>query len=200
MILPGFNIIGISPKTRAKNYSSAYHPEDALEFFDIMTRPITAPITPSLQVGAIRNALNGGNYYKSLMGIESNLGITTENFNKEHPYLSMGANLGFDVVVPFTPKAIKGGITVAKELPYLFPKTRLYSDNPFVNAYATLARRYDLPDKARLPYLIRKIKNSNLNFTEDGLVDLTGSRWKHTNYTYDLGVIPHAKGSWDDAA
>ena len=24
MILPGFNVIGISPKTRAKNYSSAY--------------------------------------------------------------------------------------------------------------------------------------------------------------------------------
>ena len=157
MILPEVTVRGVSPETRARNYSSTYHPEDALEFFDIMTRPITAPITPSLQVGAIRNALNGGNYYKSLMGIEPNLGITTENFNKEHPYLSMGANLGFDVVVPFTPKAIKGGITVAKELPYLFPKTRLYSDNPFVNAYATLARRYNLPDKARLPYLIRKI-------------------------------------------
>ena len=199
MILPGFNVIGISPKTRARNYSSAYHPEDALEFFDIMTRPITAPITPSTQVGAIRNALNGGSYYKSLMGIEPNLGITTENFNREHPYLSMGANLGFDVVVPFGPKAIKGGITVTKELPYLFPKTRLYSDNPFVNAYATLARRYNLPDKARLPYLIRKIQNGDLSFTENGLVDLTGNRWKHTNYTYDLGVIPHEHGSWDTA-
>ena len=51
----------------------------------------------------------------------------------------------------------KGLINSARELPYLFPKTRLYSDNPFINAYATLARRYDLPDKARLPYLIRKI-------------------------------------------
>ena len=163
MMLPEFTVRGISPETRARNYSSTYHPEDALEFLDIMTRPIAAPITPSLQVGAIRNALNGGNYYKSLMGIESNLGITTKNFNKEHPYLSMGANLGFDVIVPFTPKAIKGGITVAKELPYLFPKTRLYSDNPVVNAYATLARRYDLPDKARLPYLIRKIQNGGTN-------------------------------------
>lgn len=118
------------------------------------------------------------------------------------------ANLLFDLTLgPKAAKGVntasklvgKGLINSARELPYLFPKTRLYSDNPFINAYATLARRYDLPDKARLPYLIRKIQNGDLSFTEDGLVDLTGNRWKHTNYTYDLGVIPHEKGSWDTA-
>ena len=83
MILPGFNIIGISPKTRARNYSSAYHPESSLEFFDIMTRPLTRPFSISQQIGAIRNKINGGTYWDSLLGNEENLGVISKNFNKE---------------------------------------------------------------------------------------------------------------------
>ena len=82
---------------------------------------------------------------------------------------------------------------------YYFPKTKLYSDNPIINAYATFARRYDLPDKARLPYLIRRIHSKDLNFDEQGNLILTGNRWDHANFTYDLPVMPHGSGSWDNA-
>lgn len=85
------------------------------------------------------------------------------------------------------------------EIKYLFPKARLYSDNPAVNAYATLARRYNLPDKARLPYLIRRIKSNTLDITDDGNVILNGYRFNHTNFTYDRPVVSHSKGKWDNA-
>ena len=212
MILPGFNIIGISPKTRAKNYSSAY---DRYALPDLINYGLESTIGKTLQPiikkypqsANILKAMTPSSYIGTLREGKAPWDLSNTGFGDSKDMQS--ANLLFDLAVG--PKVFKGANTASKlvgkglinssrELPYLFPKTRLYSNNPFVNAYATLARRYNLPDKARLPYLIRKIKNANLNFTEDGLVDLTGSRWKHTNYTYDLGVIPHAKGSWDDAA
>lgn len=86
-----------------------------------------------------------------------------------------------------------------RDIKYLFPRTKLYSDNTLVNVYATLARRYNLPDKARLPYLIRRVKNDTLDFTDDGNVILNGGRFRHTNFSYDRIVAPHSSGSWDKA-
>lgn len=117
MMLPGFNIIGISPKTRARNYSSAYHPEDALEFLDIMTRPLTRPFSTSQQIGAIRNKINGGTYWGSLLGNKENLGIVSKNFNDKHPYLSTASNIGIDILTPF---AVRGTKSLATRL---FPKS-----------------------------------------------------------------------------
>ena len=99
MMLPGLTVRGVNPKTRARNYSSAYHPEDALEFLDIMTRPLTRPFSASQQIGAIRNKINGGTYLGSLLGNKENLGIVSKNFNKEHPYLSTAANIGIENAV-----------------------------------------------------------------------------------------------------
>ena len=110
MMLPGLTVRGVNPKTRARNYSSAYHPEDALEFLDIMTRPLTKPFSVSQQIGAIRNKINGGTYLGSLLGNEENLGIVSKNFNKEHPYLSTAANIGIDIFTPFGIKGINKGI------------------------------------------------------------------------------------------
>ena len=117
MMLPEITIRGVSPETRARNYSSAYHPEDALEFFDIMTRPLTMPFSVSQQIGAIRNKINGGTYLGSLLGNEENLGIVSENFSKNHPYLSTAANIGIDILTPnayklnrFTPTRIRQGV------------------------------------------------------------------------------------------
>lgn len=95
------------------------------------------------------------------------------------------------------PIILKAASKVKQETPYLFPKAKFYSDNSLVNMYATLARRYNLPDKARLPYLIRRVRSNNLNLDKNGNVILTGDRWKHANFTYDMPVIPHNKGSWD---
>lgn len=107
MMLPEFTLRGISPKTKAKNYSSAYHPEDALEFLDIMTRPLTRPFSASQQIGAIRNKINGGTYLGSLLGYEENLGIMSRQFNQQHPYLSMGANMLVDASIPLDIQGIK---------------------------------------------------------------------------------------------
>lgn len=113
MVLPEITVRG----TKYRNYSSAYHPEDALEFLDIVTRPLTRPFSVSQQVGAIRNKINGGTYWGSLLGDEENLGIVSKNFNKKHPYLSIAANIGIDVLTPnsyklsrFTPTRIRQGV------------------------------------------------------------------------------------------
>ena len=107
MMLPELTVRGVNPKTRARNYSSAYHPEDSLEFFDIMTRPLTRPFSISQQIGAIRNKINGGTYWGSLLGNEENLGVVSKNFNKENPYLSIITNIGADVVTPGISKLTK---------------------------------------------------------------------------------------------
>ena len=81
-----------------------------------------------------------------------------------------------------------------------------YSDNPFVNAYATYARRHGLPDKARIPAdVIRKLRMQNgevLPVNNMGLVDFTGNKsWNnnpHINVTTDRGVTSHKSG-WDGA-
>lgn len=81
-----------------------------------------------------------------------------------------------------------------------------YSDNPFVNAYATYARRYGLPDKARIPAdVIRKLRMQNgeiLPTNDKGVVNFTGYKsWNnnpHINVTTDRGVTSHKSG-WDGA-
>lgn len=89
------------------------------------------------------------------------------------------------------------GNALRSRLQYL--NSNLYSDNPIVNAYATLARRYNLPDKARLPYLIRRVKSNELDVDDAGNVILNGGRFSHTNFTYDRPVVSHSKGAWDNA-
>lgn len=79
-----------------------------------------------------------------------------------------------------------------------------YSDNPFVNVYATTARRFGLPDKARIPAdAMRKMgqTSGDLVNIKDGVVDFTGGKsWgnkPHVNFTLDRGVGSHPKGNWD---
>ena len=89
------------------------------------------------------------------------------------------------------------GNSLKSELQFL--NSNLYSDNPVINAYATLARRYNLPDKARLPYLIRRVKSNQLDIDNSGNILLNGKRFSHTNFTYDRPVVSHSKGVWDNA-
>ena len=77
-----------------------------------------------------------------------------------------------------------------------------YGDNLLTNMYGTYARRYGLPDKARLPAdAIRKLK-TDVRIDENGLIDLTGDKnWMgnpHMNATLDRGVVSHSsKNNWD---
>lgn len=114
----------------------------------------------------------------------------------------------FDVATLYAPaakaaltgaKVIGKGVGAAYNAAKTYAGSRLYSNNPIVNLYATLARRYDLPDKARLPYLIRSVKSDNISFNEGDLLQLNGKRFGHTNFSYDRKVVPHKKGSWDNA-
>ncbi len=77
-----------------------------------------------------------------------------------------------------------------------------YGDNMLTNIYGTAARRFGLPDKARIPAdAMRKIKGDIT--IDNGLVDLTGNKSylgkPHVNATLDRGVVSHSKGQWDGA-
>ena len=88
--------------------------------------------------------------------------------------------------------------------PYTTFRGRLgaYEDNVLSNIYATLARDFNLPDKARIPAdAIRKIKG-DVNI-KNRLVDLTGNKNylgnPHINVTFDRPVVSHSAGEWDGA-
>lgn len=77
-----------------------------------------------------------------------------------------------------------------------------YGDNLATNIYGTAARRFGLPDKARVPAdAMRKIKGDV--HVDNGVVDLTGNKPylgnPHVNATLDRGVVSHSKGAWDGA-
>ena len=88
--------------------------------------------------------------------------------------------------------------------PYTTFRGRLgtYGNNLFSNLYGTVARNFNLPDKARIPAdAIRKIKGDVS--IKDGLVDLTGTKNflgnPHINVTLDRPVVSHSAGAWDGA-
>lgn len=158
-------------------------------------------IMPSQVIGAAIHSDKLQDYFLNLL--KGNSGIVTDNFHKEHPYYSLGANILFDTaalgLASIGKTGIKNGINKITLKDNIYANNKLYSDNPYINLYATYARRYGLPDKARLPYLIRRIKSDELPFIEDGNIRLNGPRFKHTNFTYDRPVISHNKGKWDSA-
>ena len=110
---------------------------------------------------------------------------------------------GIGLLVGKATKAIAKAIakTAKNKVSYInrISKSRLYSDNPIVNTYATYARRYNLPDKARVPYMIRRVKSDELPSINNGRITMSGGRFKHTNFTYDRPVVSHRKGKWDTA-
>lgn len=113
----------------------------------------------------------------------------------EFDIISMGRGLPVGKAAKATAKAAKNEVSYINRI----SKSRLYSDNPIVNAYATYARRYNLPDKARVPYMIRRVKSDELPSINNGRVTMSGGRFKHTNFTYDRPVVSHRKGKWDTA-
>lgn len=113
----------------------------------------------------------------------------------EFDIISMGRGLPVGKAAKATAKAAKNEISYINRI----SKSRLYSDNPIVNTYATYARRYNLPDKARVPYMIRRVKSDELPSINNGRITMSGGRFKHTNFTYDRPVVSHRKGKWDTA-
>lgn len=113
----------------------------------------------------------------------------------EFDIISMGRGLPVGKAVKATAKAAKNEVSYINRI----SKSRLYSDNPIVNTYATYARRYNLPDKARVPYMIRRVKSDELPSINNGRITMSGGRFKHTNFTYDRPVVSHRKGKWDTA-
>lgn len=104
-------------------------------------------------------------------------------------------SMGIGLPVGKAAKATKNVVSYINRI----SKSRLYSNNPIVNTYATYARRYNLPDKARVPYMIRRVKSDKLPSINNGRITMSGGRFKHTNFTYDRPVVSHRKGKWDTA-
>lgn len=113
----------------------------------------------------------------------------------EFDIISMGRGLPVGKAAKATAKAAKNEVSYINRI----SKSRLYSDNPIVNTYATYARKYNLPDKARVPYMIRRVKSDELPTINNGRITMSGDRFKHTNFTYDRPVVSHRKGKWDTA-
>ena len=113
----------------------------------------------------------------------------------EFDIISMGKGLPVGKAAKATARAAKNEVSYINRI----SKSRLYSDNPIVNTYATYARRYNLPDKARVPYMIRRVKSDELPSINNGRIKMNGDRFKHTNFTYDRPVVSHRKGKWDTA-
>lgn len=113
----------------------------------------------------------------------------------EFDIISMGRGLPVGKAAKATARAAKNEVSYINRI----SKSRLYSDNPIVNTYATYARRYNLPDKARVPYMIRRVKSDEFPSINNGRITMSGGRFKHTNFTYDRPVVSHRKGKWDTA-
>lgn len=113
----------------------------------------------------------------------------------EFDIISMGKGLPVGKAAKATARAAKNEVSYINRI----SKSRLYSDNPIVNTYATYARRYNLPDKARVPYMIRRVKSDEFPSINNGRITMSGDRFKHTNFTYDRPVVSHRKGKWDTA-
>lgn len=113
----------------------------------------------------------------------------------EFDVISMGRGLPVGKAAKATAKAAKNEVSYINRI----SKSRLYSDNPIINTYATYARKYNLPDKARVPYMIRRVKSDELPSINNGRITMSGGRFKHTNFTYDRPVVSHRKGKWDTA-
>lgn len=113
----------------------------------------------------------------------------------EFDIISMGRGLPIGKAAKATARAAKNEVSYINRI----SKSRLYSDNPIVNTYATYARRYNLPDKARVPYMIRRVKSEEFPSINNGRITMSGGRFKHTNFTYDRPVVSHRKGKWDTA-
>lgn len=113
----------------------------------------------------------------------------------EFDIISIGRGLPVGKAAKATAKAAKNEVSYINRI----SKSRLYSDNPIINTYATYARRYNLPDKARVPYMIRRVKSDELPSINNDRITMSGGRFKHTNFTYDRPVVSHRKGKWDTA-
>lgn len=113
----------------------------------------------------------------------------------EYDIISMGRGLPVGKAAKATARATKNEVSYINRI----SKSRLYSDNPIVNTYATYARRYNLPDKARVPYMIRRVKSDEFPSINNGRITMSGGRFNHTNFTYDRPVVSHRKGKWDTA-
>ena len=187
-----------------KDTSSYFDPMGAVTFAAAAGSPILNA-TPSNIFGSIREAKDFNSFLNNYMNYNSG-GFFNKEYAEKHPYISFIGNVIADGAVGgLTNKGIDG-YRLAKsfyksEKPYFntIANSRLYSDNPIINTYATYARRFNLPDKARLPYLIRRIKSDTLPDMESNEINMQGPRFDHVNFTTDRPVVGHRKGNWDKA-
>lgn len=203
--LPDLVVTAADPK----NYRSSYDPNGFMDFMNLFTLGASNRLSVSQDLRLAKDT------YDAILGNKSwkdvfNSAVFGNNGIFDSPY----ANLALDIVVPTVAGKYRSIANVGKGIydngtiwdRYTTFRGRFgnYSDNPFVNVYATTARRFGLPDKARIPAdAMRKMgqTSGDLVNIKDGVVDFTGGKsWgnkPHVNFTLDRGVGSHSKGNWD---
>lgn len=118
---------------------------------------------------------------------------------------------GFNYAWKAMPQINKTAIQKLNNLydPYTSFSARFgYYGNPIERFYGTMARRFNLPDKARLPELIRKSKIKDIQTVGNEILisrpathhRATDAEFQNiTNFTYDRPVVSHSAGNWDNA-
>lgn len=81
--------------------------ENVLEAANIASGGFINRLSPSQNIGLIKDVANGKNFMESWFG---NNGVVTDKFAKEHPYLSFGANILTDAL--FNPKNVGDGLSL----------------------------------------------------------------------------------------
>lgn len=190
-------------------YDSSYDPNGFMDFMNAATLGIGNRLSVSQNarlVNDIYDATTGNKSWEDVV----NSAVLGNNGIFVNPY----ANMALDIIVPTVGSKYRNIVNVGKGIygngtlwdRYTTFRGRFgnYSDNPFVNAYATMARRFGLPDKARIPAdAMRKMgqTSGDLVNIKDGVVDFTGGKsWghkPHVNFTLDRGVGRHKLGDWN---
>ena len=68
------------------------------EAFNILSAGIPNRLSLTQNIGLVKDAVNGKNIMESWFG---NSGIVSDKYAAEHPWLSMAANMGTDIVIPY---------------------------------------------------------------------------------------------------
>lgn len=154
-------IVTPNGKPISYRYSTAFDGslDNFMEVTNALTGGMANRLSPTQNIRLLYDTATGGDWRSSWMG---NNGIVTDKFAEEHPYLSMAANGLLDLAVPVmgvkgVPKA-KAMAAKAVDEGLLWDKYTTFGgrfgnwgDTMLDKIWGTTARRFGLPDKARVP-------------------------------------------------
>lgn len=135
--------------------------------------------------------------------------------NKQYGNWKDNLALGIDLLPIGTFGALKGGNAIYNTGKAIYDNGTLWDRYTTIGGrfgnwgdtwpekiWGTMARRFGLPDRAKVPEFMRKLNNEDISYlVRDGNVNLTGHRNlggnSHTNFSWDRPVVSHGRGDWN---